>query len=92
MSSHAQRNQMIMQESNEKTKDEFLLPLKKGGDQIRATYASKIAEPDQYEEVPKEILKKTRLNDINVKRGQDGQIFKTDFRISSSIETQIVPL
>jgi hypothetical protein len=36
--------------------------------------------------VPSEIIKKTRVDDINIKKGTDNHLIKSDFRISSSFE------
>ena len=43
----------------------------------------------QYEDTPREVITKDRKDDINIKKGTDGHHFKTDIRISASIETKL---
>jgi hypothetical protein len=55
---------------------------------VRATYKES-AVTGEYELLPSEVMVKERVNDINVKRGNDGLIFKSDFRISTSTEQKV---
>ena len=74
-----------MRESRQTTKDVIMKNLRNKYDQIRASYRFN-DKTNTYEMQPFEIIKKERIDDINIKKGIDNYLFKSDFRITANLE------